>query len=84
MFWNYCALLSQAFTLVEKHPEYKTDVYVPYAQWLAEKDRFEEAQQGKSTTPQIYLLGLLWKSLGSTLIENYINVKFLVEMFFFF
>ncbi|CAC5401560.1 IFT122 [Mytilus coruscus] len=34
-----------AFTLVEKHPEYKEEVYVPYAQWLAENDKFEEAQQ---------------------------------------
>lgn len=38
----------QAFTLVEKHTEYKEEVYVPYAQWLAENDKFEEAQQGKS------------------------------------
>jgi intraflagellar transport protein 122 len=34
--------------LVEKHTEYKEEVYVPYAQWLAENDKFEEAQQGKS------------------------------------
>ncbi|XP_022096034.1 intraflagellar transport protein 122 homolog isoform X1 [Acanthaster planci] len=34
-----------AFTLVEKHPEFKDDVFVPYAQWLAENDRFEEAQR---------------------------------------
>ena len=32
--------------LVEKHPEFKNNVYVPYAQWLAENDRFEDAQQG--------------------------------------
>ena len=41
-------MIDQAFTLVEKHPEYKEEVYVPYAQWLAENDRFEEAQQGLS------------------------------------
>jgi hypothetical protein len=45
-----CLFSWQAFTLVEKHPEYKVDVYIPYAQWLAENDRFEEAQQGTIAT----------------------------------
>ncbi|KAJ3586515.1 hypothetical protein NHX12_012913 [Muraenolepis orangiensis] len=35
----------EAFSLVEKHPQFKDQVYVAYAQWLAENDRFEEAQK---------------------------------------
>ncbi|NWT03940.1 IF122 protein, partial [Mionectes macconnelli] len=35
----------EALAVSEKHPEFKDDVYVPYAQWLAENDRFEEAQK---------------------------------------
>ena len=39
-------LLVQAFILADKHKEFRNDVYVPYAQFLAENDRFEDAQQG--------------------------------------
>lgn len=41
-----CLLFLKAFTLVEKHSEFRNEVYVPYAQWLAENDKFEEAQAG--------------------------------------
>ena len=33
-----------ALQIIEQHPAYAPQVYLPYAQWLAEHDRFEEAQ----------------------------------------
>ncbi|CAH0553397.1 unnamed protein product [Brassicogethes aeneus] len=36
---------AQAFALVQNLPQYKALVYVPYAHWLAESDRFVEAQK---------------------------------------
>lgn len=43
----------QAFTLAEKHTEYKEEVYVPYAQWLAENDKFDDAQEGMTIPKSI-------------------------------
>lgn len=36
----------QAFNLVQTQSQYKALVYVPYAHWLAESDKFVQAQKG--------------------------------------
>lgn len=45
---------AQAFTLVQSQPQYKALVYVPYANWLAENDKFVQAQKAfhKAGQPQ--------------------------------
>ena len=37
---------AQAFLLVQNQPQFKALVYVPYAHWLAENDKFVQAQKG--------------------------------------
>jgi len=50
-----------AFALIEKYPEYQNTLYMPYARWLVENDKFVEAQKGDWRFHQrlsVRLLGL--------------------------
>ena len=37
--WN------EALAMLKEHPELRKEVYLPYARWLAEQEKFVEAQQ---------------------------------------
>lgn len=37
----------EVFALVKRYPDFYNEAYYRYAQWLAENDRFEEAQNGE-------------------------------------
>jgi intraflagellar transport protein 122 len=43
----------EVFSIAKLHPELKKEAYFPYAQWLAESDRFAEAQKGKLETVRV-------------------------------
>jgi len=43
----YAKNWQEVFHLVERHPTLTKAAYLPYAQWLAENDRFSECQKGK-------------------------------------
>lgn len=36
----------EAIKLLDQYPDLKETIYLPYATWLAENDRFIEAQEG--------------------------------------
>lgn len=37
---------TQAFVYAEQQPQHRALVYIPYAHWLAENDKFVQAQKG--------------------------------------
>lgn len=71
----------EAFALADRHPEFRDLVYVPYAEWLAEKDKFVEAQRGEC----IRLLNKIVKwqhyNIGCREMSFFRNINILLKHF---
>ncbi|CAB4000051.1 intraflagellar transport 122 homolog [Paramuricea clavata] len=64
----------EAFHLLEKQPDLKDDVYIPYANWLAENDRFDEAQEAFHKSGQQHkAVQVLEQLTHNAVVENRFN-----------
>ncbi len=52
-----CEKWDEAFMLAKQNPEMEPMIYLPYADWLSAKDRFDEAQEAykKAGRPDLSL-----------------------------
>jgi hypothetical protein len=64
----------EAFAIIDSRPEFKDQVYVPYAQWLAENDKFVEAQKGMPLNNEVRKLPIFKICSYSRLILCVINL----------
>ncbi|XP_065909716.1 intraflagellar transport protein 122 homolog [Dysidea avara] len=64
----------EAFNIIKKHPSFKDDVYLPYATWLVENDRFNEAQEALvKGGRQHEALNILRQLADNSITENRFN-----------
>lgn len=64
----------QAFQLVKQNPEYKEEVYIPYAQQMARDNHFIEAHKGSYIFHNIYVCTNEYDSIYCT--NRYFNLYF--------
>jgi intraflagellar transport protein 122 len=61
----------QAFSFLKDHPKLKDRVYFPYAMWLLESDRFNEAQEALSQAgKQHEAIGILKQLASNAILED--------------